>query len=428
MYQYNSNIVNANLSSKNSFNEMVNERKRTIENIMSKYCMGEPFVTSSHEFYMEDLAFKDVRCLDELIDLFFKKYMHSGSLIDKDAFQQLQVDFEQDLHQQYTTFSLFETADENWNDVFSNNVEIPVNFVSNKFTTNNNPTDLNSGVWVPKGAIKCTTKIPLEYENILLGFPFLVWYEFIRLLKPFGKIHYSIKVLNKLNNCKTGLGFYDAFESICKEYLMDSCRNFNGQELCKLIPYNRLIFEITESTKSIGKRKHIYYSADVTMKNGKLELELNPPRTCQSKRYYRMFSSERFLHIKINKEIKVEELDESKFSMLKNLLLQPLELAGRTYEFLYARDKTLYYFATSGSGLEPIKSWDAINSDIPINCNLKMTTAKFYSRISLGFSDSTPSIVFNHDQIRYNEPDIENTIGQCLTDGCAAISLAAMRE
>ncbi|CAG8535097.1 7537_t:CDS:2 [Racocetra fulgida] len=431
-YSYNSNGVSVNSSSKNSFNEVVNERKRTIENLMSKYRMGEPFVTSSHEFYMEDLAFKDVRCLDDLINNFFEKSLSSGLSIDKNMFRQLQMDFEQDLHQQYTLFSLFEaeTAGEDWNnvDVLSNNVEIPINFISNKLTTNHSPTDVNSIFWVPKGATNCSTKIPFEYESFLLNLPFLVWYEFVRLFKPFGKMHYSINVLNKLKNRKTGSEFYDAFESICKEYLMDSCRNYNGQELCKLIPYNKLIWEISETNKSVGKRKHIYYSADVTMRNGKLEMELNPPRSCQSKRYYRMLSSERFLHVKLNKEIDVEKIDDRRFSMLKNLLLQPLELAGRTYEFLYAREGTLYYFATYGSGLEPVKIWEAINSDVPINCNLNMTIAKFYSRVSLGFSDSNPAIVFDHNQIRYNEPDVENTIGQCLTDGCAAISLAAMRE
>ncbi|CAG8468041.1 30322_t:CDS:2 [Racocetra persica] len=395
---YNSNGVSVNSSSKNSYNEVVNERKRTIENLMSKYRMG-PFVTSSHEFYMEDLAFRDVRCLDDLINNFVEKSLSPGLSIDENMFGQLQMDFEQDLHQKYTLFSLFEaeTAGEDWNDVFSNNIEIPVNFISNKkLTTNHSPTNVNSIFWVPKGATDCSTKLPFEYESFLLNFPFLVWYEFVRLFKPFGKMHYSVNVSNKLKNCKTGSDFYDAFESICKEYLMDSCRNYNGQELCKLIPYNKLIWEISETDKSVGKRKHIYYSADVTMRNGKLEMELNPPRTCLSKRYYRMFFSGRFLHVKLNKEIDVEKLDDK----LKNLLLQPLELAGRTYEFLYAREGTLYYFATYGSGLKPVKIWEAINLDVPINCNLNITIAKFYSRVSLGFSDSTPAIVFDHNQIQ----------------------------
>ncbi|CAG8486086.1 13895_t:CDS:2 [Dentiscutata heterogama] len=430
---YSSSITSIDSSGKNSFTEVVNGRKRMVENLMSKYRIGEPFITLSHEFYMEELAFKDVKCLDDLINEFFEKSMHSGISMDKNVFRQLQMDFEQVLHQQYSKsettdeFSLCEITDENdlsnnvfSNNVFSKNVEVPVNLISNNF--------INNSVWIPKGTKNCSTKIPYEYENYLNGFPFLVRYEVVRLFKPFGPINYSINILNKLNNCKTAFDFYEAFESICKEHLMDPCKNFNGQELSKLIPYNRLLWEVQETNKSIGKRKHIYYSADITMRNGKLELNLNPPRTCQSKLYYRMFYSERFLHIKINKEIDIEKLDEKKFSLLKNLLLNPIELVGRTYELLYAREGTLYYFATNGSCLEPIKIWDAINWDVPIDNNLKMTTAKFYSRISLGFSDSTPAIVFSHDQIRYNEPDIENVLGQVLTDGCAPISLAVMRQ
>ncbi|CAG8674400.1 30903_t:CDS:1 [Gigaspora margarita] len=432
---YSNSITNANESSysKKSFNEVVNDRKRKVENLMSKYRIGESFITSFHEFYMEELAYKNVKCLDDLINEFFKKSMPPGIFIDKSVFERLQKNFKEELHQKYT--SLFETFDENYenlnddlydnvfsNNAFSMNVEIPVNFVDHSLT------DLNS-VWIPKGKKNCSTKIPYEYKSYLFNYPFLVWYEVVRLFQPFGPINYSINILNKLNNCKTAFDFYDAFESICKEHLMDSNRDINGQDLRKLIPYNRLLWEVKETNKSVGKRKHICYSGEVTMRNEKLELDLNAPKTCQSKRYYRMFSADRFLHIKINKENEIEKLDEKTSSLLKNLLLHPIELAGRIYEFLYAKEGTLYYFATNGSCLnKPIRIWDAINDDVPINCNLDMTTAKFYSRLSLGFSDSFPAIVFGPDQIHYDVPDVENVIGQCLTDGCAPISLAAMRQ
>ncbi|RIB18357.1 RNA dependent RNA polymerase-domain-containing protein [Gigaspora rosea] len=430
---YSYSISNANLSSydNNSFNEVVNELKRKVEKLMSRYRIGESFITSSHEFYMEDLSVKNVKCLDDLINEFFKKSMPPDQSIGKDVFQRLQVNFEQELHQKFT--SLFDENDENWNDdlyingfsnnnTFSMNVETPLNFVND-----HSPTDF----WIPKGKKNSSTKIPYEYESYLLGYPFLVWYEVVRLFQPFGPIKYSINVLNKLNNCKTAFDFYDAFESICKDYLRDSNsnRDINGQDLRKLIPYNRLLWEVQETNKSIGKRKHINYSGEITMRNGKLELDLNAPKTCQSKRYFRMFSAERFFHLKINKDIQIEKLDEKKCFLLKKLLLHPLELAGRTYEFLYAKEGTLYYFATKGSCLnKSISILDAINCDVAIYCNLDMTTAKFYSRISLGFSDSIPAIVFGPDQINYDKPDVENIIGKCLTDGCAPISLAAMRE
>ncbi|CAG8469461.1 RNA dependent RNA polymerase-domain-containing protein [Gigaspora rosea] len=428
-------ITNANESSydKNSFREVVNKRKRKVENLMSKYRIGESFITSSHEFYMEELAYKNVKCLDDLINEFFKKSMPPGIYINKNEFQRLRTNFKEELHQKYA--SLFETFDENYenwiddlydnvfsNNDFSMNVKTPVIFVDHS------PTVLNS-VWIPKGKKNCSTKIPYEYVGYLFDYPFLVWYEVVRLFQPFGPINYSINALNKLKNFKTAFDFYDAFESICKEHLMNSDRDINGQDLKNLIPYNRLLWEVQETNKSVGKRKHICYSGEVTMWNEKLELNLNAPKTYQSKRYYRMFSAERFLHIKINKEIEIEKLDEKTRSLLKNLLLNPIELAGRIYEFLYAKEGTLYYFATNGSCLnKPIRIWDAINCDVPINCNLDMTTAKFYSRLSLGFSDSTPAIVFDPDQIHYDKPDVENVIGQCLTDGCAPISLTAMRQ
>src|SRR6185436_1277189 len=117
---------------------------------------------------------------------------------------------------------------------------------------------------------------------------------------------------------------------------------------------------------------------------------------------------------------------------LKRQLLRPIDLLGRKYEMLYDKDGTFYYFATSGPGLERKSLWDIINWHIPISYqDVNMTFNKFFSRISLGLLNTKQTIVFKPDEIRLVD-DIY-TIGRnnekfYMTDGCAAISLKAMRQ
>ncbi|CAG8619159.1 7239_t:CDS:2 [Funneliformis mosseae] len=269
-----------------------------------------------------------------------------------------------------------------------------------------------------------TTKMPEEFEHYVEGIPFLDRHEIIRILKPFGPIEPSYSLWNKIQ-VRSGVEIHKVLREACRDYLSKLSNVNIYLEMAKLISQS-LANIWTLSLKefpSIGPRLHVLYSGNVTLNGNKLCLTLNPPKVGVSKRYYRLLSSERFFHLKIND---IENLSDEQKSSLKHLLLFPLSLAGRVYEFLYAKSDTLYYFATSGSDLPDLSIWQVINCNLPMELNKNMTVTKFYSRISLGFSNTTASIIFEPKEIRYVEDIIID--GHCFTDGCAAISLAAMKE
>ncbi|CAG8539842.1 12201_t:CDS:2 [Acaulospora morrowiae] len=279
--------------------------------------------------------------------------------------------------------------------------------------------------WVPSLCSTSPTHLSIKYEFYAKRLPFLARFEMIRLSKPFGPIGASEMIWDELVNHTD----FHTFTKICRNKL-EHCNIKNNiqSEMRKLIPYTGSLWKIGEQlvTSKKGSALHTIFSANVIMKSGKLYIGLNPPKAGLSKRIYRMYSSERILQVKV--DMNFESLDNQQRKRLKSLLLNPLSLAGRTYEFLYAREGTLFYFATNGIDIKSISIWGAIDNLMPLERNIEMTKAKFCSRIALSFSNTTPTIVFEPHQIIYNVPDIEDGYGHCFTDGCAAISLAAMRK
>ncbi|PKY14080.1 hypothetical protein GLOIN_2v1581910 [Rhizophagus irregularis DAOM 181602=DAOM 197198] len=277
--------------------------------------------------------------------------------------------------------------------------------------------------WITKNHL--STKMPGEYENYVEGKTFLDKFEIIRILKPFGPIEPTNNLWNNIRiNC--GVKTHEVLREACRDYF-STLSNVNAfVEMTRLINRN-LVNVWSLSSKEfpkIGSGVHVLYSGNVMLKENKLILTLNPPKLGTSKRYYRMLSSERFLHLKVKD---INHLDDNQKLRLKKFLLFPLSLAGRIYEFLYAKSDKLYFFATSGLDIpDHISIWQAINYNLPIEINKNMTATKFFSRISLGFSNSTPSIIFEQKEIRYVKDITIN--GCCYTDGCAAISPAAMKE
>ncbi|KAK6534105.1 hypothetical protein TWF281_005443 [Arthrobotrys megalospora] len=102
---------------------------------------------------------------------------------------------------------------------------------------------------------------------------------------------------------------------------------------------------------------------------------------------------------------------------------------------------SIIMFAESGPGLDPHDQLDMVGVRsamewlIPIEPNLDMPQCKFYARNALGFSTTTPTVVFTQEQILYID-DIR-TLGVdgfgekvkfSLTDGCGLVSPAVLRE
>nr|POE85212.1 rna-dependent rna polymerase 1 [Quercus suber] len=116
----------------------------------------------------------------------------------------------------------------------------------------------------------------------------------------------------------------------------------------------------------------------------------------------------------------------------------------------------MFFFATSGDGLEPISITQLVDWYMPIHLNIDQPASKAFSRLELALSRGSPAYTFSRDQIRYGNyglPDIKAndtpevwpdrwiyddhqreqdfdddnaSTQEVMSDGCARISIAAM--
>ncbi len=379
---------------------------------------NEIFVTNDQRIYMNEIARVDRDLLDETVRRFIinNKLNESSKTIS-----QLREIFMEELIRVYVNIPGYSDEDEEWECSLSQADEKFLSSPSLSSLSRTSPTFENP--WITQD--HTTTKMQEEFEQYIEGKIFLDRYEIIRILKPFGPIEPTSSLWNQIK-IRSGVEIYKVLREACKDYFTKLSNVNIFIEMAKLINRNLSnIYSLSlKEFPKIGPRTHVLYSGNVILKDNKLILTLNPPKLGHSKRYYRLLSSERFLHLKVKD---IDNLDVDQQSRLKNLLLSPLSLAGRTYKFLYAKSDTLYYFATNGSDFpDHISIWQVINCNLPIELNSNMTVTKFFSRMSLGFSNTTASIIFEPKEIRYVKDIIID--GHCFTDGCAAISLAAMKE
>jgi hypothetical protein len=396
----------------------VRRLEKATKNIPGRINSSELFVTSDQRSYMNEIANVDPNLLDDIVRQFIvnNKLSETNS---KDILQLREI-FVGELIKVYVNLPGFSDDDEEWE--YSLN-QIDGNFLSSSLKSSPKRPIIIENPWIAKNY--SSTIMPEEYKKYVKGKTFLDRYEIVRILKPFGPIEPTNSFWNKIK-IKCGMEIYEVLHEACKDHFSKLSNVNIFVEMTKLLNRNLaniLTLSLKEFPKT-GPRVHVLYSGNVIFKENKLILTLNPPKIGNSKRYYRMFSSERFLHLKIKN---ISHLNDNQKSRLKNFLLFPLSLAGRKYEFLYAKSDKLYYFATSGSDIpDHISIWQVINYNLPMEFNKSMITTKFFSQMSVGFSNSTPSIIFEPKEIRYVKDIIVN--GHCFTDGCATISLAAMKE
>ncbi|RIA95241.1 RNA dependent RNA polymerase-domain-containing protein [Glomus cerebriforme] len=390
--------------------------EKATKNVQGRMNSNELFVTSDHRVYMNELARVDPNLLDDIVRQLIINYNKINE--PSKNISQLRETFMVELMKAYGNLPGLFDDDEDW--------EISLSQFDKKFSSSlsvsSSPFQIENP-WTTKNL--SPTKMPEEYENYVEGKAFLDIYEIIRILKPFGPIGPTKNLWEKIK-MSYDVKIHEVLREACKDYFSTLSNVNTFVEMTKLINRNLInIWSLSlKEFPEIGPRVHVLYSGNITLEENNLIITLNPPKLGNSKRYYRLLSSERFLHLKIKD---INNFDDNQKSKLKNFLLFPLSLAGRVYEFLYAKSDILYYFATSGLDISnPISIWQVINYNLPIEFNKNMTSSRFFSHMSLGFSKTTPSITFEQKEIRYIKDITIN--GQCFTDGCAAISSAAMKE
>ncbi|KAF3274774.1 hypothetical protein TWF970_007755 [Orbilia oligospora] len=177
-------------------------------------------------------------------------------------------------------------------------------------------------------------------------------------------------------------------------------------------------------------------------------------------RFDRKFGSDRFMSLrvpKIDSASKNIDLDTHHNALARYLSHEGFEFLGRRWRAICHRsstkdengkrislakqDKTLQVivimFAVSGPGLETVDQRSAVEWLVPIEKNMDSKQCKLYARIALGFSTTTPSVVFDKNEIDYSIKDIKAKgleLGRdgklpeySLTDGCGLASPAVFR-
>ena len=198
--------------------------------------------------------------------------------------------------------------------------------------------------------------------------------------------------------------------------------------------------------------------AQGTRREHPFTIRLNPLGSTSSNRFYRKFGSDRFLHLKL------PQLSSSEYPRLEELVEflfggAGITLLGRTWRGIWVKEikanrkkekgasLQVILFATKGETIkEVIEVEDLIHWHMPLDSekNLGLTVAKLWSRISLGFSDTNPTVCFDRDQIcpsveprlpgEHYEPDddlrneINDQIGDIMDDGCSVASPAVMKR
>ncbi|KAF3921008.1 hypothetical protein ABW20_dc0108908 [Dactylellina cionopaga] len=164
-------------------------------------------------------------------------------------------------------------------------------------------------------------------------------------------------------------------------------------------------------------------------------------------RFSRKYGSDRFMMLRLPRYQSSMKVSHRSYKEIINgfLIDSGFEVLGRHWRLMYYRSSTknandkriklrkkdkesiiLIMFAESGDGIAPVQTSEAIEWFIPLNDNLRMTQCKFWSRISLGFSTTNPTVVFESHQIIPLD-DIKAG-DNSLTDGCGLVSPAVLRR
>ncbi|KAF8469469.1 RNA dependent RNA polymerase-domain-containing protein [Kalaharituber pfeilii] len=233
--------------------------------------------------------------------------------------------------------------------------------------------------------------------------------------------------------------------------------------------WNRL--QENEQCGNEGKCENLYltgrveFEFNVSQRDHPFKILLNPLATNCSNRFWRKFGSDRFLtlslpHLRKKAPDEVPYRFKALYGNLEkqaecyiNFLMQEpgIEVLGRKWRLFQVkysdrrkkkRSTQAVLFAVTGEGIStPMGIGELLAWHIPLESkNLESTVSKLFSRISLGFTDTIPTVRFTTNQICPNDkyprrpgdpytpdPDFRNEDGEVMNDGCSTASPAFFR-
>ena len=156
-------------------------------------------------------------------------------------------------------------------------------------------------------------------------------------------------------------------------------------------------------TKLYDAHKHgcgLYWSASVE-KDG--SLNICHPEIAWDRRMYRKFGADRFLTVRVNKQVNIQQIKElfdgDGISKGHKALL-----FGRTYRYLWCKKEKdpqqFVLFAEEGPGLSPTSVSDVLNWAIPHDLNGSLSIAKRLKRMKLWFSTTIPTACLPAGSVR----------------------------
>lgn len=193
-----------------------------------------------------------------------------------------------------------------------------------------------------------------------------------------------------------------------------------------------------------------------------LEITLNPLQKTRGNRFFNRFGSDRFLTLELPSFQGLSGVDAEKgrSQIIAWLAEEELKLLNRTWKVFYIKNgrnnrgknetessNQAIFFAIEGVGIgeglgeeelqvlgfkddkrklrHEMSAQELLGWHIPLEVNMDEKVSKIWSRISLGFSDGTPTVTVNPSLIEFVR-DFKSPINMVMDDGCSVISPALM--
>ena len=254
-------------------------------------------------------------------------------------------------------------------------------------------------------------------------------------------------------------------------------REFASHHNTDSIPKQRISAGLFAVLKKDGWSEMAYMSGSVEFNTSPnrppFTMRLNAITHQSSNRFQRKYGSGRFLTVRLPSPPKpnhqphgmpferkgVCKTPQKFHEALTQFLMAPIELLGRVWRLFYVRDGKdkknklqpfqAILFAIRGEGIklqDECEVEELLNWHIPlVPKNLDSTVPKLWSRISLGLTKTSATIIFTTDQICPDprnprlpgepytpDPDVRNMVqgvkGDVMDDGCSFASPAVFRK